>query len=143
MRVEIRNNKDNNMEDLKHLFMLVKRIDPSAALLPWKSVTDNPIEELCNVPHYKYELEVFFNRAPSRSKFQTYNMALRLEKPWGFIMRSHEGIIWEYLKKKLLFLRMLTGPVSQLLVAVGFMPYSHPEFTHRISLKRDLARRTK
>ena len=143
MRVEIRNNNNTNMNDLRHLFTLVKRIDPSAALLPWKNNSDNPIEELCNIPHYDDELTTFFDKAPQRSKFQTYNVAFRLEKPWGVITRANNGIIWEYLKKKLLFIRMLTGPSSQPLVAVGFMAYSHPEYTHRISLKKDLARRMK
>ena len=33
------------------------------------------------------------------------------------------------------------GPASQPLVALGFMAFTHPDLTHRVALRKDLAQR--
>ncbi len=40
-----------------------------------------------------------------------------------------------------MFVRTLTGPASQSLVAIGFMVYSYPDYSHQIFLKKDIAKR--
>lgn len=89
-----------------------------------------PIEELCNLPHHNKEYKEYFNKTQSRGKFLSYNVAYRLERPWGSITRAAQGVIWDFMKEKLLFVRTPTCPASQPLVAVGFMVYSHPDYTY-------------
>ncbi len=88
MRVEVRNNNNEPIETLKQFFKLVKRVDPAAAILPWRETKENPIEKLGNLPHHIEEYREYFPKAQSRGRYTSYIVTYRLERPWGSVTRA-------------------------------------------------------
>ena len=88
MRLEIRNNNNEPIENLRKVYKFVKRVDPTAAIMPWNKSSENHIEELNNLPYYDEEYKEYFPKSQARGRFLSYSVAMRLEQPWGLITQA-------------------------------------------------------
>ena len=136
--------KDSNPNDIsmyfKKLMTILFAVDKKMVLLNWDNPSQNPITKAIDIQPSKEEISHYFSgmRVLSNSKKISWFVKIESEQP--FWITKQDDRLFSWLQKNRVFIRQTT--LSQNRHAnIGWLLYSHPEYTSQTLAASDLRSR--
>ena len=126
----------------KKFISVILKADPTMAILNWDHPTQNPIRNASDLGQSEEEIRQYFNGYRVIARAKKVLGYVKIETAVPFRETKGDGKLWKWLVDNKVFLRQTTLS-SKRHSNLGWLLYSHPEYTNFVQAVEDLTSRMK